>query len=248
MGVTVASHEHGVAHCFRCGYVETRVSSREMTPAERKAFGRRMDALRRQHDAQQRERQAEAATVAALRWAAALPAASHEYLCTKGVGAHGLRIDWPWLLVPIRDCNARLMSLQAIAADGTKRFVTGGRTKGGYHAIGKPADRLVICEGYATGATIHEASGHAVAIAFNSGNLLPVAKALRAKFPDLTLVLAADDDWKTPGNPGLTAATEAARAVRGLLAVPTFSGLPRGPKDTDFNDVHRLARALEVHG
>lgn len=247
MGITVMSGDHGVAHCFRCGYVETRRVDRELTPAERAAFKRRMSALRRQHDAEQRERQAETAEAAARRWAGAEPVTEHTYLTNKGVQAYGIRIEGGHtLLVPMRDTEGRLWSLQSIAPDGEKRFMPGGRVKGCYCALGKPSGRLVVCEGYATGATIHEDTGHAVAIAFNAGNLLPVAKALRGKFPCITLVIAADDDWKTEGNPGLTAATEAARAVGGLLAVPGFTGLPRSDKDTDFNDLHRLAGKVEV--
>ncbi|MBL0168493.1 MAG: toprim domain-containing protein, partial [Propionivibrio sp.] len=75
---------------------------------------------------------------------------------------------------------------------------------------------------FATGASIHEATGYPVAVAFNAGNLEPVAKALRAKFPDLRLIVCADDDVGTAGNPGMTKATAAARAVGALLAVPDF--------------------------
>jgi putative DNA primase/helicase len=242
MGVTILDETHGVAHCFKCHLVLNRHEDRDLTPAEKKAFARRMDTLRRQHEAEQRQKQAEAAAVAATRWAAAIPANEHPYLSVKGVHGHGVRVEARHtLLIPMRDTEGRLHSLQAIAPDGSKRFMPGARTKGCYHAIGKPSGRLVICEGYATGAT-----SYAVAIAFNSGNLLPVAKTLRAKFPCITLVLAADDDWRTDGNPGVTAATEAAREVGGLLAVPNFSGLPRGDKDTDFNDLHRLAGMVEV--
>lgn len=242
LGITVINPEHGVAHCFRCSYIETRRTERELTYAERQALNRRMAALRRDHDAEQRQRQVEAAAAAVVRWAAAVPAQDHPYLTRKSVQAHGLRIEVQHtLLVPLRDTTGTLHSLQAIATDGAKRFMPGGKVKGCYHGIGKPSGRLVICEGYATGATLHEQTGAAVAIAFNSGNLLPVAQALRTKFPCITLVLAADDDWKTEGNPGLTAATEAARAVGGLLAVPNFGDLPREEKDTDFNDLHRLA-------
>ena len=249
MGVTVAGEDHGVAHCFRCGHIETRQSDREQTPEERKAFARRMDALRRQHDAEQRERQAEAATAAALRWAGAVPASTHPYLTAKGVKAHGIRLESrQTLLVPMRDAEGRMHSLQAIETDGSKFFTKGGRVKGCYHAIGRPSGRLVVCEGYATGATIHEQTGAAVAVAFNAANLLPVAKALRAKFPCIPLVLAADDDHRTEGNPGMTAATAAALAVGGLLSVPNFAGLPRGDKDTDFNDLMRLAGALTIGG
>lgn len=247
MGITIAGEGHGVAHCFRCGHIETRRTEKKLPSAEREAFRRRMDALRRQHAAEQRQRQAEAAEAAARRWTAAEPVTEHTYLTNKGVQAHGIRIEGGHtLLIPMRDAEGRLWSLQSIAPDGEKRFMPGGRVKGCYCSIGKPSGRLVICEGYATGATIHKDTGHAVAVAFNAGNLLPVAKALRGKFPCITLVIAADDDWKTEGNPGLTAATEAARAVGGLLAVPDFTGLPRSDKDTDFNDLHRLAGTVEV--
>jgi putative DNA primase/helicase len=247
MGVTKLDDKAGLAHCFKCGLVEINRDAREMTPAERQAYARHMDALRRDHDAELRKRYADAAAAAAIRWAAATIARDHPYLDAKQVRVHGVRIEAKQtLLVPVRDAQGRLHSLQDIAPDGSKRFMPDGRTKGCYHAIGKPSGRLVICEGYATGATIHEDSGHAVAVAFTSGNLLPVAKALRAKYPCLTLVLAADDDWKTEGNPGVTAATAAARAVGGLLAVPDFTGYARGDKDTDFNDLHRLAGITEV--
>ena len=248
MGLTVLAADHGIAHCFKCGMVTNNRNTRELTPAERLAFTRRMETLRRQHDAEQKQRQAEAATESALRWAAAGPAdEQHQYLATKCVKAYGLKSEGAALLIPLRDTTGVLHSLQTIAPNGSKRFASGGRIKGCYHAIGRVSGKVLICEGYATGATIHEHTGHAVAVAFNSGNLLPVALALRGKFPCIDVVLCADDDHATAGNPGLTAATEAARAVGGLLAVPDFSGLARGPRDSDFNDLARLAGRVEVN-
>lgn len=247
MGITILSPERGIAHCFRCGFVASNRHERELTEAERKAFKRRMDALRKQHDAEQRDKQAQAAAVAAQMWLKSQPVAQHSYLSTKGVKAHGLRVHSGLLLVPLRDAQGVLHSLQTITAEGDKRFLSGGRVKGCYLSIGRPSGRIVIAEGYATAATIHEDTGSAVAVAFNSGNLLPVAKALRSKYPCIDLVIAADDDWQTPGNPGLTAATEAARQAGCLLAMPDFSGLQRGPKDTDFNDLRKLSQAQEEH-
>lgn len=246
MGVTILSPEHGIAHCFKCGLIVSKRDERELSDTERKTHKRRMDALRKQHDAEQRERQALAAAEAAQRWLASDPVMDHSYLTAKSVKAHGLRVHGGLLLVPLRDSNGVLHSLQTIDRIGHKRFLSGGRVKGCYHSIGRPSGRIVIAEGYATGATVHEDTGHAVAIAFNSGNLLPVAKALRAKYPCTDLYVAADDDWMTEGNPGMTAATEAARAVGGLLAVPDFTDLQRGPKDTDFNDLRRLIREKEA--
>lgn len=214
---------------------------RDLSASERAALAKRIEAMRRQRDAEQRQRHADAAAAAAVRWAAAEPCDDHPYLARKNVKAHGLRIEGGHTLaIPLRDTDGRLHNLQGIAPDGTKRVMPGGRVTGLYHAIGKPSGRLVICEGYATGATIHEQTGLAVAVAFNCGNLLPVARALRAKFTRLTLIVAADDDWRTEGNPGLTAARAAAAVVGGLLAVPDFTGLQRGPKDTDWNDWERL--------
>ncbi|WP_246237672.1 hypothetical protein [Caldichromatium japonicum] len=82
-------------------------------------------------------------------------------------------------------------------------------------------------------------------MAFNAGNLLPVARALRAKFPGLYLIVCADDDAMTDGNPGLTKAHEASQAVGGLLAVPDF-GAQRPGGATDFNDLHRHAGPAAV--
>ena len=147
MGLTVFDVDYGIAHCFKCQFVENNRNSRKLSPAERQAFGRRMDALRRQHDAEQRQRQADAAAASAIRWAAAEPASEHEYLARKGVRAHGIRIEsGHTLLIPMRDTEGRLHSLQAISPDGEKRFMPGGRVKGCYCSIGKPSGRLVICE------------------------------------------------------------------------------------------------------
>ena len=112
--------------------------------------------------------------------------------------------------------------------------------KGCYHAIGKPSGKLIVCEGFATGATIHEATGEAVAVAFNAGNLGAVAYALHKKYPELAIVIAADDDHKTDGNPGLTSAKSAALAVGGFVVAPQFPA-GRPAKATDFNDLAALA-------
>ena len=113
---------------------------------------------------------------------------------------------------------------QFIGNDGSKRFMTGGRIAGCYYAIGRPMDKLLLAEGYATAATLHEATGAAVAVCFNCGNLEAVARAIRVKFPRLQLIVVADNDCATPGNPGLTKARKAALATGALLAVPTFEG------------------------
>ena len=139
--------------------------------------------------------------------------------------AYGIRVLGPSLVIPLRDVAGRLHSLQFIGPDGRKTFLSGARKRGCYYAIGRPVDALCICEGYCTAASIFECTGHATACAFDAGNLEPVARALRSKFPRLRLILCADNDAETPGNPGVRYAEAAARAVCGFLAVPTFDGV-----------------------
>lgn len=162
---------------------------------------------------------------AAKLWTMAKPANNaHAYLVNKKVPAIGVRQLRDMLLIPARDVHGELHTLQFIMADGSKRFLTGGRIVGCYFAMGRPRDRLLICEGLATGATLHLATRDAVAVCFSCGNLMPAARALRGKFPRLRLVICADNDAATPGNPGVTHARAAAKAVGGFLAVPAFGG------------------------
>lgn len=199
-------------------------STDAMTEPERKALAARIAAAKLARDAEQAAVQTSARIRAHGLWEKAKPAdGGHAYLVKKGVPAYGLKVLRQQLVVPMRDVDGTLHSLQFIGADGRKTFLTGGRKRGCYHAIGRPVAALCICEGYATGATIYQATGNATAVAFDAGNLQPVAKALRQKFPRLTLVIAADNDTETPGNPGLTAAQAAAQAVGAVLAVPSFT-------------------------
>ncbi|GHU20032.1 hypothetical protein FACS189475_08270 [Betaproteobacteria bacterium] len=220
---------------------------RILTPDEEAAHKAITEAARRAREADDTKRKSEAREACAHTWNKAKPASKdHPYLALKGVESYGLKVTGNGqLLIPLRDAAGTLHSLQFIGTDGTKRFKTGGRKHGCYFSIGKPDGVLCICEGYATGASIHEATGHAVAVAFDAGNLLPIAKALRAKLPDVKIIVCADDDWKTEGNPGLTKAKEAARVVGGLLAVPDF-GTDRPDRVSDFNDMAALCGSEAV--
>lgn len=212
--------------CWRDGLSQTWRADigRTLTPAEEAAHRAKVEAMRRDREAEEAKRKAEAQAKAAAIWQKAEPAPeNHPYLARKGIQPHGARLHKGALVIPMR-AGGELHSLQFIGADGDKRFLTGGRVAGCYFSIGNPmgAAALCIAEGFATGASIHQATGYPVAVAFNAGNLGPVAKAMREKFPDLPLILCADDDSRTEGNPGLTKASEAARLVGGLLAIPDF--------------------------
>jgi putative DNA primase/helicase len=146
----------------------------------------------------------------------------------------------------MRDAHGKLRSLQFIYADGTKRFKSNGRVQGMYHGFGgKIRDTVLICEGFATGASLYEAVGHPVAVAFNASNLEAVALALRSKLPSVRIVVCADNDrFNTAGNVGMESAMAAARAVGGWLAVPNFRSDEGHP--TDFNDLAQREGANAV--
>lgn len=213
----------GESHTWREAQATT------LDPAARAELQRQLHAMQQARAEEEAKVRAEAAAKADRLWELANPDTNgHPYPVAKQVPAYGARQLREMLVIPARDEHGHLHTLQFIGADGSKRFLTGGRIRGCYCAIGRPADVLLICEGYATACSLFMATGYATAAAFSAGNLEPVARALRAKFPRLALVLAADNDHATPGNPGLTAALAAARAVGGRVAVPTFPEVAHG--------------------
>ena len=218
---------------------------RPFTGADREQLRHKAESARAERDAEEARRRAEAAERAQTIWRAASSCSDHPYLDSKGVKAHGLRVSRGDIVVPARDADGVLHSLQFIGADGSKRFLFGGRTRGCYFAIGKATEVILIGEGYATCASAYEATGYPVAVAFDCGNLRAVAEALRAKFPTARIVLLGDDDYLTIGNPGIAKAKEAAAAVNGSVAIPQF-GPDRPEVAKDFNDLSRLAGAATV--
>ncbi len=185
----------------------------------------------------------QAAIEASALWAQASETGeSPPYLIRKGVQPFGVRFAAEgWLLVPVRNGAGELQNVQRIDPLGTKLFLKGGRKSGLWHWCGDPvgAAVLLICEGYATGASIHQATGRPVAVAFDAGNLAHVAKALRSQYPQALILVCGDDDRdthaRTGNNPGRDKATVAARSVRGIAVFP--ENLPDG--GSDFNDQHQ---------
>ena len=123
------------------------------------------------------------------------------YLDKKGVRAWGVRFSRGSVVVPLRDAEGKLWSLQFINADGEKRFLTGGAKRGRFHLIqgvapggDTPFSVIGVAEGYATASSIFEVSNIPVAVAFDAGNLLPVAQALSGVYPNSRIILFADDD------------------------------------------------------
>ena len=206
-------------------------------------------------------RQAKAADRARQIWGNAQPCfGSHPYLVKKRISSHGLRVgewakhlkehDGSWrkiiipcaLLVPLFDQEGKLWNLQAIFSEkhpeieGTKHFLAGGRKSGLAFSMGEKTQTKLICEGYATGATLHELTGHQTILAFDCGNLAHVSKMVREKYPEDKIILCADNDAHLKHNPGIAHARDAAIAIGGLLAIPPVAG--------DWNDFFLSGGAL----
>lgn len=227
----------------------TGCATKALTAAERAE----MDARRKQRSAQQEALNQRKRAKAKKKYAYSKPVTEHPYLARKNVKTHpDLRVIPVWwtryeekpgvwtpikiknaLIVPLHDVNGDLCAVQAIfpelcpALGRDKDF--SGQTQGAFFKIGKPTTTIVICEGLATGLTLHQSTKDQVYCAMSAGNMVEAAKIVRGLMPHARIVIAADNDLHTPGNPGVTAAKKAALAIGGLVAIPSIAG--------DFNDL-----------
>jgi putative DNA primase/helicase len=192
-------------------------------------------AMRQQIEQERKQRELEkqlcheqAAKTAAYIWGKAIPATDHPYLTRKKIQPHHTRIYQGKLTIPVYDESRELVSLQFIYPDGTKRPLTGAKKKACFSAIRKDnnADVILIAEGFSTSASLHEASGHYVAIAFGKGNLLPTAQVIRKLYPKAEIIICGDNDADGGGQ---KAAIEAAAFVNGKYKIPPNIG-------QDWND------------
>lgn len=247
-----------------CGKPDT-----DLTPVDRAHIAKRMAEAEEARKLEAERRHAAAAERAAIIWDAATPCDAHPYLTRKGVQSHGLRVGrWTqydeetgeiWLdvpdalLIPVMD-GKRMAGLQAVfpekqpqLGNRDKTFLAGTKKRGCFFRIGAPANddpepTIYVCEGYATGASIHAATGAPVVISFDAGNLAPVSDRVRRSKPNANIVIAADNDrWtmQPVENPGLHYAKLAASSAGARIVLPEFDDLDSKP--TDFNDLHMMA-------
>lgn len=232
----------GMFGSWKTGLRSTWVANGKRTShTEREAFAKLVEATKLKAQAERRAEHEARAIEARTEWAESEQAdPAHPYLVKKAVKPHNLRQRDGLLIVPLLDAFGILWNVQRIAADGGKRFKP-GRAGGLLSPIGDLANpaTILVCEGWATGATLHEETGYPVLCAMNAGNLLPVATAARSAWASADLVIAADNDRFTQNNPGVTYATAAAKATGARLIVPEF---PEGTEGSDFNDLVMLRR------
>lgn len=238
----------------------------ELSREQAEAIRKRMAEDRKRVEKARQEDAARAAEAATAAWRKCSESGDSEYLTRKGVGAHGVRFSPQGaMVIPMLDVAGRIHGLQIIRGKqpgATKRkldkefWPSGLIKKGHFHLmgmVGMVTPIILVAEGYATAASLYEATGLPVAVAFDAGNLAPVASALHGRYKKANILICADDDAFSEGNPGVTNASAAAMAVGGAWVAPHFADdaarkaafEEKGQKVTDFNDLH-LAEGLHV--
>lgn len=210
------------------------------SPAEKEALWAKIKLRQREYEAEKSEEQFEAAKAAARLFSTGKETGESAYLTKKRVGAFGIRFGMDtaaYIAVPLCDVAGTQWSVQKIYDDGNKQFLKGGRKKGCFHILGKLEvhTETYVCEGYATGATIHEATGKPVCVCFDAGNMKPVLASLAAFYPVKNWVIAADNDAYTDTNIGKIKAEEAAQHFGCRVLSPSFKDTATKP--TDYNDL-----------
>ena len=220
-------------------------SDQKMTPLEKAEFRNRIELAMKKAESIRLELQA-AAALACVKLLASVQDASDDnpYCLRKGIKPHGIK-EFKGknrvAIVPMFDETGAVVNLQFIPGDGVnKRFKTYGKVKGCYFWIGNQAvDTLIICEGFSTGASLHQITGYSVAVAFSAGNLEAVASLMSAKMPSMQIIICADNDrLNETGNVGTVKAIAAAKLIGASLAIPHFKSDEGKP--TDFNDLHQI--------
>lgn len=184
---------------------------------------------KQQREAEIRQRQVAAASKAVSIWSQSKPITrkeDHRYLINKQIQQHTARLYRESLVIPIHNESDQMVNLQFISPDGKKRFLSGGRKRGCFHIIGNISEKILICEGFATGASLYEDCGQRVVVAFDAGNLLPVAKNIKELSPDSEIIICGDNDFSGTGQ---AAASEAALYIGGKIYIPPVPG-------QDWND------------
>ena len=173
--------------CWRSGIDEPFKANvgRELSPAEEMAHAKRMAEAKAARDADRaRQHEVASATVEAIWSSASYASPEHPYLKRKGIGVHGVRITGDGrLMLPLLDEDGQLSSLQYIDHEGGKLYHPGGQTGLRFWMVGLMDEpgTLYVAEGFATAATIHEATGRPCIVSYSASNLVPVVGIMRER-------------------------------------------------------------------
>ena len=263
----VNNGEHGAFGDWSSGLKETwSANGKKLTKGEKEKLDKEIAEAREKREAEEKEKHEKASQKAEKIWNDLTEDGQSEYLANKKISAYGIRFGDGHIAVPICDIEGKIWSIQEIfdvdncpeylkKQGRNKNFLKNGRKDGCFHLIGEieKDKKLFVVEGYATGASIHMATQYPVVVAFDAGNILPVVKTIRQKYPVIEVIIAGDEDkWKfnengTPkSNTGRLKAETAARQHDCKVVFPKFSEESEKEEPTDFNDLHVLEELGKV--
>jgi phage/plasmid primase-like uncharacterized protein len=204
-----------------------------LTVVQREELDKKIQAAREEAEKAKKKRQNEVAVDVVNRFKSYGKVNNDQYLRSKKIQNLGLRGNKEAAVVPIFNIQGELRSLQYISPTGDKRFVSAGEVRGNLFLIGADfnsldkIDTLILVEGYATGASVWEATKIPVACVFSANFGYEAVKNIRTK-TDCKIILAFDNDKTGVGE---NKAKEIASAFYNcLVRVPSIIG--------DYNDLH----------
>jgi putative DNA primase/helicase len=233
--------ESGKQNCYYVAYVDGRAAGMigdwktglkvkwkaegnypKLTEAQRTEFKLEQQKQQQLRKAEEKSRHDGAISKASWIWSRTTKPTTPPYLTKKRIKPHNARLYKDALVIPILN-EGELVSLQFIDKDGNKHFLTGGKLKGSYSQLGiydanKP---ILICEGWATGASLYESTDNLTYVAFSAGNLNAVAVYVRSLYAKADIIIMGDNDISGVGQ---AAAREAALAIGGKYLIPETIG------------------------
>ena len=112
-------------------------------------------------------------------------------------------------------------------------------------------NKIYICEGFATAASVHEASKMPVIVGLDVGNLEFVVQDFSAKFCNINIIIAADNDAKKEKESGFNIGKEKAMQIKNSfknvsVCIPIFNDTEISSGYSDFNDLYNSRGIGEV--
>lgn len=218
-------------------------SNKKLSKEEKEAFLLRVKQADADRQIRKEKRYAQAAIDANDLWLSIPACKEHPYLSKKSIGSHFTRINGENLIIPLYN-EEKLVSYQSIDHEGIKLYQTGGKKSGSYFKFGEDGFIICIGEGFATCASVFEATGYCTYAAMDVHNILDVAQYVRKRNPKSLIIICSDSDqWRTNSkgileNIGVIKGKEAALKIGGFECHPEF---PVDDIDCrkDFNDLHQ---------
>jgi len=175
---------------------------RPLTPIEHMSMKQSHARAREIREAERKKRYEVAENVVENIWSTGVSASpDHPYLVKKGIKPHGSRVTGDGrLMVPLLSPDGFISSIQYISEDGSKLYHAGAKTGECTWRVGADdGGTLYIAEGFATAASIHEATGQPCMVAYSASNLVNAAKQARSKDGKRDIVIVADNDANNIG-------------------------------------------------